>query len=120
MKNKVLKIIFVLVILLMLVTNSVFAKSIIGQYGNKGDTDFSGEARNTADKFINRSIYITKMITLTVSIVMLILLGVKYVSASPGEKAEVKKHLTVYVIGAVVAFGAYGILEIVQQFATSL
>lgn len=39
--------------------------------------------------------------------------------ASPGEKAEIKKHLTTYVIGAVVLFGASGILEIVKQVALS-
>ena len=36
--------------------------------------------------------------------------------ASPGDRAQIKNHLTVYVIGAVVMFSAAGILEIIKNF----
>lgn len=37
--------------------------------------------------------------------------------ASPGERADIKKHLVAYVVGAMVLFGGAGILEIIERFA---
>lgn len=51
-----------------------------------------------------------------IAVAMLMALGIKYMYASPGDKAQIKSHLTVYVIGAVVMFGASGILQIVKTF----
>ena len=49
---------------------------------------------------------------------MLIVLAIKYISAAPGDKAEIKKHAVVYVVGAVILFAATGILQIIRTFAT--
>ena len=48
---------------------------------------------------------------------MLIVLAIKYISAAPGDKAEIKKHAVVYVVGALVLFGASGIIEVIKQLA---
>ena len=44
--------------------------------------------------------------------IMLIVLGIRYVSSAPNEKAEIKKHATVYLVGACIAFGASGLIQI--------
>ena len=49
---------------------------------------------------------------------MLAVLAMKYMSAAPGEKATIKKHAAVYIVGAIVLFGAAGILNIIETFAT--
>ena len=51
---------------------------------------------------------------------MLIVLAIKYISAAPGDKAEIKKHAVVYVVGAVILFAATGILGIVKNFASNV
>ena len=51
---------------------------------------------------------------------MLIVLAIKYISAAPGDKAEIKKHAVVYVVGAIILFAATGILGIVKNFATNI
>ena len=48
---------------------------------------------------------------------MLIVLAIKYISAAPSDKAEIKKHAVVYVVGAIVLFAASGILQIIKNFA---
>ena len=53
-----------------------------------------------------------------VAVIMLIVLAIKYISAAPGDKAEIKKHAVVYVVGAVILFAATGILQIIRTFAT--
>jgi type IV secretory pathway VirB2 component (pilin) len=47
---------------------------------------------------------------------MLTILGIKYVAASPNEKADYKKGMTVYVVGAVLLFGASALLSVIQKF----
>ena len=51
---------------------------------------------------------------------MLAILGMKYMSAAPSEKADIKKHAVVYIVGAVIMFACTGILGIIQQFAAGL
>ena len=64
-------------------------------------------------------IAIVQVIGVSVAIIMLIILAIKYVSSAPNDRAEIKKHAVVYVVGAVVLFAASGILGIIRGFATT-
>ena len=50
---------------------------------------------------------------------MIVVLAMKYMMAAPGEKAEIKKHAVVYIVGAVVLFASSGLLGIIQDFAST-
>lgn len=52
--------------------------------------------------------------------IMLIVLAIKYMTSAPGDKAEIKKHAVVYIVGACMAFGATGVVEIIKNFAEEL
>lgn len=52
-----------------------------------------------------------------VAVIMLVVLAMKYMMAAPGDKADIKKHAIVYVVGAVSLFAAVGILTIIQKFS---
>lgn len=54
----------------------------------------------------NSVIYIFSIIGSGVSVVTLIILGIKYMMGSLEQKAEYKKTLMPYIIGAVLIFGA--------------
>ena len=64
-------------------------------------------------------ISITRVIALGVAIIMIIVLAMKYMMAAPGDRAEIKKHAVVYIVGAVVMFACSGILGIIQDFSTN-
>ena len=119
MKRKLVKMIAMLLLAFMVVTmiaTSVFAddtNSIIGELTNRGDT--SG-AKISVMNILGAILSIAKVIGIGVAVIMLIVLAIKYISAAPGDKAEIKKHATVYVVGAFVLFGAAGILQIIQNF----
>lgn len=49
-----------------------------------------------------------------IAVVMILVLGIKYTIASASDRADIKKSATTYVIGALILFGASGILGIVQ------
>ena len=63
---------------------------------------------------------VVQVVGVGVAIIMLIVLAIKYISAAPGDKADIKKHAVVYVVGAVVLFAASGILGIVKKFAANV
>ena len=51
---------------------------------------------------------------------MLIVLAIKYMSSAPNEKAEIKKHAAVYIVGAVMAFAAVGVVQIIKTFSEEI
>ena len=60
------------------------------------------------------------VIAAAVAIVILIWLAIKYMSAAPADKADIKKSAVTYVIGAVLLFAASGVLGIIANFGKSL
>lgn len=82
-------------------------------------TDSSG-ATSSAQKIVGSVLSIAKVIAVGVALIMLVVLAIKYMSAAPGDKAEIKKHAVVYVVGALVLFASAGILGIIEQFASNI
>lgn len=52
-----------------------------------------------------------------IAVIMLIVIGIKYVIASVDEKAKLKETLTVYIIGAILLFAGSNLLTIIVKFA---
>lgn len=84
-----------------------------------GASDTSGAAKSV-QRIIGAVLTIVQVIGTGVAVIMLIVLAIKYISAAPGDKADIKKHAVVYVVGAVVLFAASGILGIVKNFAGNI
>lgn len=55
-----------------------------------------------------------------VSVVILVVLGIKYMMGSAEEKAEYKKTLLPYIIGAALVFAASTIASIIFNFASTI
>lgn len=90
--------------------------TINAQASAEGDSSVTTPVTNIAGSVIT----IARVICAAVAVAMLAILGMKYMSAAPGEKADIKKHAVVYVVGAVVMFACTGILGIIQKFAGSI
>ena len=88
--------------------------------------DFTPEPNDTTNaskamrNIINGVLSVVQVIGMGVAVIMLVVLAIKYISASPGDKADIKKHAVVYVVGAVVLFAASGILGSIRSFATNI
>ena len=78
--------------------------------------DTSG-AQSSITNIIGQIIKFAQIIGTGVAIIMLIVLAIKYISAAPSDKAEIKKSAVVYIVGAIVLFAASGILQIIRNFA---
>lgn len=61
-----------------------------------------------------------RIIGIAVAVVMLLTVAMKYMTAAPGDKADIKKSAIQYVVGAIVLFGVVGILEIISKFSSGI
>ncbi len=77
-------------------------------------------AANSVEGIVGAILYITKVIAVGIGLIMLTAVAIKYMTSAPGERASIKKHAVVYVVGAIVLFGAAGILNIIEKFATNI
>lgn len=55
-----------------------------------------------------------------ISVVILVMIGIKYMLGSVEEKAEYKKSLMGYVVGAILLFGILNIVNAIYLFAKGL
>ena len=108
----------ILVASIVTVANATSASSISAGTMFASAKDNTGTA-GTVNTILGTLITVVQVIGVGVAIIMLIVLAIKYISAAPGDKAEIKKHAVVYVVGAVVLFAASGILGIIKNLASA-
>lgn len=115
--KKVSKILSIVLVALLLVTiaTTVFAATgttvTPGDMTGQSSTDISG-----ITSIGNSIIKIITTIGIVASVIVLIVLGIKYMIGSAEEKAEYKKTLLPYLIGAALVFAASTIAQIVYNF----
>ncbi|MNT27884.1 TrbC/VIRB2 family protein [compost metagenome] len=63
---------------------------------------------------------IIQTVGVVTAVIILMVLGIKYMMGSAEEKAEYKKTMMPYVIGAILIFGATAIANMVYNFANGL
>lgn len=116
-KNNFFKIMFfsltIMLCLLVVFTNvSMAASSITSQI--KPDESASTPFTGAMEVIVG----LAQIVAVGMAAIMIIVLAVKYMSSSSNERAEIKKHAVVYIVGACIAFGAAGLLQILKTFTT--
>lgn len=114
MKTKIMKVTLLLLVLMVIL--AIIARPSFGLDIPKPNYDAAGtEGISTAGSNIAG---IAATIGVGVAIVILIWLAIKYITAAPSDKADIKKSATAYVFGAILLFAASGVLALIQTFAT--
>ena len=75
---------------------------------------------NGADNVENIAGNVIYVIAFAAGVIMLMFLGIKFVTASPEGKAEIKKSAVIYLVGAVLLFAAGGVLSLVRTLASNV
>ena len=116
--NKITKMITVVLIAMMVIATitPVFAATDPSKYTGAG----SGASTEKIDSLGQDIVKIVSTIGSVISVIVLIVLGIKYMMGSAEEKAEYKKTMIPYLVGAILIFAASTIANVVYQFATSL
>ena len=71
-------------------------------------------------KMISRIVSTLLIVFMLVSVIVLVVLGIKYMMGSAEEKAEYKKTLLPYIIGAALVFAASTIASVIFNFASTI
>ncbi len=85
----------------------------IFQKAEESDVD-TGDMTTVAGNIVN----IITWVGIIVAIIVLLVLGIKYMMGSAAEKAEYKKTMIPYLVGAVLIFGASAIVQAVVKMTT--
>ena len=115
-KYKRIRIILVnLILILFILTNTVFGTAALANKFNSSINTTGSGAQEVATK-AGKIVGIIQIVGTIVSVGMMIVLGIKYVLGSAEEKAEYKKTLLPYFIGAVLIFGTVNITQIIYNW----
>ena len=121
MRVKTLKVICVFLLMILvctMLTNLSLASQIDWQSElNNVDVYEDNNANTKINKTVETIIGAVRTAGTGVAVLMLVILAAKYMMAAPGDKADIKKHAVIYVVGAVVLFATSGILGIIAKFA---
>jgi len=115
---KMLSIILVILMALTAISSSVLAVDIPGQL----DTISKGNASATADEVTKLGatiVTIMQTVGIVVAVVILLVLGIKYMIGSAEEKAEYKKTMIPYIVGAILIFASTTIVNVVYNMANA-
>lgn len=110
--NKLIKVIGLFLIIIVVSCNIVMAYEI----PNGKQPDNGGEMLEIG----NRIVTVINVIGVILSVVILMIIGIKYMMGSIEEKATYKKSLLPYLIGAFILFTGSFIPNMIYNFSKSL
>ena len=123
--KKTIKIISVIIVVVLLCLSNISEAAYTAeQFGTlakeKAAATGDGSLTTPTQKVMKAIITVTRTVATGIAVIMLVVLAMKYMIAAPGDRADIKKHAVVYVIGAVVLFASSGILGIILKFAKNI
>lgn len=113
--DKVLSIVMI-VLMIACVCTSVFATVDPSQIDPNKGTDADDTLTNIGSSVLS----IITSVGIVLAVVLVAVLGIKYMMGSTEEKAEYKKSMIPYLVGAILVFGASAIGKAVIGFGTSV
>lgn len=115
--SKILSV-FMIALMLMAITTNVFAEKInINQISS--NANLNGATTNMT-KIGSVVLTLVTNVGIILSVVVIAILGVKYMMGSTEEKAEYKKAMIPYIVGAVLVFGASAIGKIAMGLGQAI
>lgn len=107
----------VLIVMMVLLLASI-ATSVLAFSPNQvvSNTEGTNDIANIGGRILG----IVQVVGTIAAVIILVVLGIKYMMGSAQEKAEYKKTMIPYIIGAVLIFAAANIAQIVYSWANTI
>lgn len=112
---KITATILLVVMMLVMVSTSVFADWNVSVTSNT-----SAQGTGTVTNIGGSVVGIVQVVGYVVAVVMLVIIGIKYITSSPEGKAEVKKTALYYVLGAALIAGAVTVAGVIFDFGSDI
>ena len=117
MKNKIIKILSIIIIsLILILTFSQVIMAWTPDY-TKVTSKSANQTEDAIYNILGATLTIVKVAGVGIAVIMLVVIGIQYIWASPEGRADYKKTAMPYVIGAVILFSASSLVGIIQNFA---
>ena len=111
----------ILIVMILSVGISVFANGKPADLvGDMRPGDFTGDDATALTGFMRNLVRVINIVGVGVAVIILLVLGIKYMMGSAEEKADYKKSMIPYLVGAVLIFAASTITGIVYDMANAL
>ncbi len=116
---KIASIVLTMSMMLMVISPVVFGE-IQGQIDPASVSGAADTSTAGIQKVGNQIVTIVSVVGSLAAVIVLVVLGIKYMMGSADERAEYKKTLMPYVIGAALVFAASAIAGMVYNFANTI
>lgn len=120
MKKTILILGLILIVSLFVGTANVYATDVNAIISSMEGTSDMATDGNGIKNALNNVIGLIQVAGTGISVVVVTMLGIKYLLASPSEKADVKKQIAPILIGCLLLFGAVNLVAIIADFALVL
>ena len=112
--------ILTIIVMLLMIASTVFAAEELTPGKLKGNTTSVSNGVNSIKDIGNTFIGILRTVGIVLSVIILMILGIKYMMGSAEEKAEYKKTMIPYIVGAVFIFAASALTDVVFNFVSTI
>lgn len=120
MNRKMVKIVSILFSLLLCMYTICYAGTgvddLITSMNSTSTPDITAGSHGTV-QIVNTAIGFLQIAGSGIALIVITVLGIKYILAAPGEKADIKKMATPIVIGCALVFGAVNLAAIIESFS---
>lgn len=116
-KSKIFRItciILQIIYIINMFASSVYASTSGGMYGI-----YDRILNNPFDSSVSTIVGILQAVGMVIAIIMLTIIGIKYIMVSPEGKADLKQQLFPYFIGCILLFGGSVLIGVIANYAYS-
>ena len=119
--KKSIKVISTLLLTIMLVASiagtvlAVDPNTVLNGLNGNGNVQI-----NDLTKVGNNIVTIIQVVGIVIAVIVLLVMGIKYMMGSASEKAEYKKTMIPYIVGAVLIFAGTSLVRVIYSLSTSV
>ena len=113
---KMLKILIVSIFIFAIMSNIAVMAYNVKETFNGNTSALPGSTTTAVQTVLGTVLDIARYVGVGVALIILMYIGVKFMVASPSERANIKQYSINYVIGATILIGASGFLTIIKTF----
>ena len=119
--KKSIKVISTLLLAIMLVAS--IAGTVLAVDPNTVLNGLNGNGNvqtNDLTKVGNNIVTIIQVVGIVIAVIVLLVIGIKYMMGSASEKAEYEKTMIPYIVGAVLIFAGTSLVRVIYSLSTSV
>lgn len=119
-----IKVISTLLLAIMLVTSiattAFAAVNLNTTINNIEKQNLNGNADQQITKVGGNIVNIIQVVGIVIAVIVLLVIGIKYMMGSASEKAEYKKTMIPYLVGAVLVFAGTSLVKVIYSLAVAV